>query len=132
MWYARTGILIAAMLCTGAVGCHRQQMAARSASAPAARGSTVRLVVDNDNTSSFDVFLISNDGWRTRMGTVDPLGTARYTVPPDLLAGGTVRVLATSLGGFGAARSDRLMVAGGDTITFIIEPDLRASYATVR
>ena len=132
MWYARTGLLIAAMLCTGAVGCRRQQMAAAPASAPAAQGSTVRLVVDNENTSSFDLYVVNNDGWRTRMGTVDPLATAHYTLTPDLWSGGTVRVLATSLGAFGAARSDPLMVSGGNTITFIVQPDLRASYATVR
>jgi len=107
-------------------------MAAAAASAPAAQGSAVRLVVDNDNTSSFDVYLVGGDGWRTRIGTVDPLATARYTLTPDVWRDGTIRVLATPLGRFGAARSDALLVSGGNTITFIIQPDLRASYATVR
>ena len=132
MWYARTGLVIVAMLSAGAVGCHRQQVPAASASAPAASSSTVALVVDNENFENFDVFLVQGSGMRTRLGMVSGAGTTSYTLAPDLWAGGTVRVVAKPIGGFGTARSDPLTVFGGSTITFTIEPDVSASYATVR
>jgi hypothetical protein len=120
------------MLAIAAAGCHRQQTAAAPAAAPAAHGSPVHLVVDNNNVSDFDVFLVQGNGTRSRLGTVDGGQVDSYSLQSGLWTGPTVGIVATPIGGFGAARSGPLTVDPGDTITFTIQPNLGTSFATVK
>ena len=130
MRYAPTGLLVAAMLSVG-TGCHRQQMAAPGA-ADAAPASAVHLVVENDNISDFNVFLVQNNGGRSPVGVVGGGETDSYTLRPTLWSGSTIGVVAMPFGGGGAARTGPLTVSPGDTVMFTITPDVRASFVTVR
>jgi len=132
MRYPHVGLVAITLLAVPAVGCHRQSTSEAPAAAQAAQSGVVRLVVDNENASDFDVFVIQEGGLRTRIGTANGVSVSQYTLRPDVWTAGAVRLVATPIGGGRTARSEPLNVLGGNTINFTIEPDARTSYATVR
>jgi hypothetical protein len=123
------GLVLAGL---AAIGCGRTSGLTGGASAlvPAVRGATV--VVQNDNFADVDVFVARDAEVLTRLGMVNGESTAKFAVDPSLFPTGTLALVARPIGGSGAARSGPLVVDAGQTVTFTISPDLRASMATVR
>jgi hypothetical protein len=100
------------------------------AAAPVASGATV--VVQNDNFADMDVFVVRDGDVLTRLGTVTGVSSARFSVDPSLFPTGTLALVARPIGGSGVARSGPVLVNAGQIVTFMIEPDLHASTASVR
>jgi hypothetical protein len=92
----------------------------------------ITLTVRNDNFQDVNVYAIQDGGFSDHVGMVTGLGTAAFTLSPDLYATGTVRLVATPIGARGVARSGPLLVTPGNTIDFEIAADMRFSTASVR
>jgi hypothetical protein len=87
--------------------------------------------VVNNNYSDIDVFAEGTGGARLRLGTVTGQSSATFTLPPNYVAFGNIRLAGVPIGGFGSARSGRLQIAAGETVVFTVQPDLALSSATV-
>jgi hypothetical protein len=97
-----------------------------------ARTWAAALVIRDHNFNDMDVYAAGPRGARIRVGFAPGETTTRLPLPPSLVGVGTLRLTADPVGGFGAARTDPLVVTAGDTVTFTIEQDLGLSVATVR
>jgi hypothetical protein len=120
------GIMLVAL---SAAACARTRRAAEDetlANAPAL------LVVKNNNFLDMDIF-VAPDGGRPliRLGTATGNSTASFKVDRMYFPTGTVAFVANPIGGTGTARTGPLSVSGGQTITFLIQPELAQSTATV-
>ncbi len=126
----RTLTMALAALAASACGRTSASSAANAVLAPVAGGATV--VVQNQNFADVDVFVVRDGDIQTRLGMVNGESTAKFTVDQSLFPTGTLNLIARPIGGLGAARSGPVLVGPGETVTFTIDPDLRASAATVR
>lgn len=111
---------------------------ATSAFVPACRmgrnpspGGTVAITVDNRNVRDVDVFLL-HDGTRQRLGLALGSSTHTFAFNGGQLVSGRIRLVATPVGGTGQAASGPLNVGSGQNVTFVVQPILVNSYATVR
>lgn len=98
----------------------------------AADEQAVSLVVRNDNYADLDVFAVSSDGQRTRVGMVNGNRTARFRLAPNITASGQVRIVAAPIGGRGSASTGTVNVIKGQTIQFTVAPVLSQSTVQVR
>jgi hypothetical protein len=121
-----------ALLAVVAIACGRTPTPRGAVASLAPAGGGVTVVVDNHNFAEMDVYVVRAGDILTRLGMVDGESKAQFLVDPSLFPTGTLGLLARPIGGFGAARSGPIPVGAGETVTFTIEPDLRASMATVR
>ena len=132
----RQGLIFGAALValtTMTIGCAHNPRAAWAESsgdvAPAGRSAT--LVVQNNNFADVDVFAVGEGTTSTRLGTVTGESTQTFTLDGASYSPGTLRLVATPIGGSGMARSGALLVNPGQTITFTVEPLLGTSNALV-
>jgi hypothetical protein len=125
-------IAVLAAVALAAGGCAQSPRAVwgDGGSAPLPNSST--LVVRNQTVADIEVFVIAEGDASTRMGMVPDAATVKFAIDPAFLRAGSVRVMATRVGGTEVYRSEPLAVMPGQTITFTIEPDMRLSSATVR
>ena len=123
------GVTLAALLTIGC-GCGSTTAGMGTALAPVAGGVTV--VVQNQNFADVDVFVVRDGAVVTRLGMVNGESTARFPIDPSLFPTGSLSLVARPIGGSGVARSGPVLVNGGQTVTFTIQPELAASMATVR
>lgn len=114
-----------------------------SASACARNGATkgedlslasrsVSVVVTNNNYWDMKVYAVVGSSVPIRLGTVTGVSSARFTAHPSLFPTGTLRLVASQLGGRDAADSGPLPVVGGESVTFTIQPNTSTSFAFVR
>lgn len=102
---------------------------ANTASAKAGNGRT-RVVIDNQNTSDMNVYLI-NQGTRILLGWAPGLTKSMLMLPSgSLMASGQVRLLATPIGGNRAIRTPTLLVGPGQNVYWTIGIDPAASFAS--
>src|SRR5919199_6716993 len=125
------GTAAALVLATTLAGC------ARNTHHPViepARSEPLTLTVHNNSLSDMDVYTLPESGVSRRIGTVPGNATATFLVPRRDLPTGWVRVVAAPVLGFGRriARSDLLSVSDAQSVNFIIEPNLRLSWAIAR
>lgn len=93
---------------------------------------SVAVTVTNNNLADVDVYAIADGGMRLRLGTVTALSSGTFTARPSMFATGTLRLVASPIGGRGLARTDPLLVSAGQAVTFTIQPDLAASFGMVQ
>lgn len=122
--------LLVAALIVGA--CGRTSTPATANLAPVAVAAGTMVVVDNHNFADVEVFVVRDREVSMRLGMVNGASAAKFDVDPSLFPTGTIALVARPIGARGEARSGPLVVSAGQTVTFTIEPDLRASMATVR
>jgi len=120
-------VVASLLLSVVTVGCHRGGFA----NAPEGTRGAVGLVVQNQNFSDMDLYVVS-EGLATRVGDVTGNSTARFTLDPSFFPTNEIRVIATPVGGNGRASSGALNVSPGQTIVFTIGSVLRQSSATIR
>jgi hypothetical protein len=123
------GLTLATALLT--VACART-MASPGANAATAPSGAATVVVQNNNFSDVDVFTVQDGTVTTRLGMVTGGSTATFAVDPSFFPTGQLGLIATPIGGSGVARSGPVLVNSGKTVTFMIQPDLRSSMATVQ
>lgn len=124
--YAKRAV-IASLLISLAVGCHRGGFN----NAPAGTQGAVGLVVQNQNFYDMDLYVVS-EGLATRIGDVSGNSNATFTLDPSFFPSTELRIIATPVGGNGRASSGALNVSPGQTIHFTIASVLRQSSATIR
>ena len=125
--HARATLFAALVLLLTTASCHRGGFA----NAPEGTQGAVALVVQNQNFSDMDIYVVSQ-GVATRVGDVTGNNTARFRLDPSFFPTNALRVVATPIGGNGRAYSGPLNVAPGQTIVFTIAPLLRQSSASIR
>ena len=130
-WISRAGatalVVLAASACAHVPTGPRSQYAVRGT--PNVRGAM--LVVRNDNFADMDVYVLRGGVALQRLGMVTGGSTAAFPRPESLFPDGTLRLVGRLIGGGGTIRSDALVVAPGQTVTFMVQPYLAASAATV-
>jgi hypothetical protein len=129
------GVAGAALAALTAAGCVHEPLAvpatARATSdAPAA--GTATLVVQNDNFADMKVYVARSGVVATRLGMAAGLSTTTFAIHRGLFADGTLELVVRPIGGTSVAGSGQLLVAPGQTITFMIQPLLPTSMAIVR
>ena len=131
-WISRAGatalVVLAASACTHVPTGPRSQYAVRGT--PNVRGAM--LVVRNDNFADMNVYALRGGVALQRLGTVTGGSTAAFPLPESLFPDGVLRLVGRLIGGGGTVRSDAFMVTPGQTVTFMVQPYLAASAATVR
>jgi hypothetical protein len=132
MRYARAGLFATAILFAATVGCYQHNTDEAPSAAQAPRGEVVRLTVDNQAISDFDLYAVADGEVGTRLGTIMADTENDYTLTSDRWKNGTISIVARALAGHGVARSGTLPVSGGNSVDFTIQPNLKKSYATVR
>lgn len=95
-------------------------------------GAAATVVVENNSGQQMDLFVVSDGGSRTRVGTIEVVGTTTVTIPRTYFAVGRLNLLAVPFAGSGAARAGGLQVLAGDTVVFVIHSNLDLSRAYVR
>lgn len=94
--------------------------------------SPVRVEVTNNHALAAEIYAIGS-GITQRLGTVDPGMDANFVIPQNLIAGGSgVELQALVAGGRQPFRSDKLLLAPGTIVEFIVAPQLFNSTATLR
>jgi hypothetical protein len=121
------------MLAISVTACSRS-VARNVVTVPGAAPTTdgLWLRVENNTDADMNIFVLSG-GVRTSIGFVAG-GSAEGFELGGLVdqTGAPLRIFARPVGGKGLARSDPLTARVGQTVTFTIQPDLVASFATVR
>ena len=99
-------------------GCARRRASAAGDELPA-RPTT--LLVENRRTTDFTLY-IDRGGARQRLGMVSGPGTARFTIPAELVSFSTpLRVTADPLAARGLLQ-ESIVARRGDTLIFYINP----------
>jgi hypothetical protein len=92
--------------------------------------SPVRVEVTNNHALAVEIYAVGS-GITHRLGTVDPGMEAQFVIPQNLIGGG-VELQARPGGGRQPFRSDKLLLAPGTIVEFLIAPQLFNSTATLR
>jgi hypothetical protein len=93
---------------------------------------SVAVVVNNNNYWDMKVYAMIGSSVPVRIGTVTGNSSIRLTVPPALFSTGTLRLVASQIGGRDVADSGPLQVLGGQAVTFTIQAQTATSFAFVR
>jgi len=121
----RAGILVAGMALYGS-GCAKSGGDdVEPVDAPSAA-----VEVRNDNPLPIELFVVGT-GTNQRLGTVHPGMQGRFSVPPAILAGGSVEIQVRTASG-GMFRSGPLLLAPGAVVDVSVTPQLFNSTAIVR
>jgi hypothetical protein len=118
--------LLALVLVSGLEGC---RTAAQFEDGEVA-DTKVHLVAKNESINEMDLYVVAN-GMPTRVGTVSGLSTRRLELEQLLFMSSDLRVVASPVGGRGAASTGPIMVSRGQTIDFTIRNSLRASTVNI-
>ncbi|MFL5575481.1 MAG: hypothetical protein ACJ79S_05885 [Gemmatimonadaceae bacterium] len=130
-WRRTVGIALVALAAVGGpVACVRRGASAGEGPSPSKGAATV--LVQNRNSSDVDVYVVQAGGVPFRLGAVTVAGTATFTVDPSYFPSGQIGLLARPRTGPGVARTAPISIFGARVIVFSIEPEISASYATVR
>jgi len=89
------------------------------------------LVVRNDNFADMNVYVLRGGVALQRLGMVTGGTSAAFPLPGSLFPNGTLQLVGRLIGGGGTVRSDAVL-APGQTVTFMVQPNLAASAAFVR
>ena len=120
---AAAGLVLAVVACThGATP--------REAATPTKSGSEVRVEVTNHYSLSAELYAVAA-GVKQRLGTVNPGVTRTFLVPPGMLGGGPVSIVAEIINE-NPVFSGSLQLAPGDVVEFEIATHLIGSTAHVR
>jgi hypothetical protein len=92
--------------------------------------SPVRVEVTNNHALAVEIYAVGS-GITQRLGTVDPGMEAQFVIPQNL-TGGSVELQARPGGGRQPFRSDKLLLAPGTIVEFLVAPQLFNSTATLR
>jgi hypothetical protein len=120
------GRVIAALL-IAAVACSHGKPGAP----PEPRPDPILVHVKNDNFLDMNIAVVIS-GVSRRLGQVTGNASADFKVDYLLTVGQSIAILATPIGGVGAATSGPLSVSEGQLVEFVIGSTLRQSSATVR
>jgi hypothetical protein len=93
--------------------------------------SPVRVEVTNNHALAVEIYA-AGSGITHRLGTVDPGMEAHFVIPQNLIGGGGVELQARPGGGRQLFRSDKLLLAPGTIVEFLIARQLFNSTATLR
>jgi hypothetical protein len=93
---------------------------------------SVAVVVKNNNFWDMKVYAIVSSSVPIRIGTVTGNSSIRVTAQPSMFTTGTLRLMASQIGGQDVADSGPLQVVGGQSVTFTIQSQTGASFAIVR
>jgi hypothetical protein len=93
---------------------------------------SVSVLITNNNYWDMKVYAIVGSSVPIRLGTVTGVSSARFTAHPSLFPTGTLRLVASQLGGRDVADSGPLQVSGGQSVAFTIQPHTGTSFAFVR
>ena|SRR5437867_1840240 len=111
---------------------HPSSDAAASPPAPAEPRVPVTLRVTNSNWSDVRIYLVRGAMW-TRIGLVTTNSTIEFTVPADMLSGGTsVTLVADPVGGTGSWTTALPVISPGDEFELVVENFLQYSHLVVR
>jgi hypothetical protein len=91
----------------------------------------VTLDVRNEHLLSMDVYAVSN-GLATRVGRVQGMNKATFTLNPTLYVSSDFRIVATPASGNGRASTGTLQVHSGQTVEFTITNRLASSRVSIR
>jgi hypothetical protein len=91
--------------------------------------SPVRVEVTSHHALPVEIYAVGS-GINHRLGTVDPGMSANFVVPDNLTHSGAVELQASASNQ--RFRSDRLLLAPGTIVEFIVAPQLFSSTATLR
>ena len=122
---------IAAILATTAACATPGTVTQTSTGEVATTDGSVGLVVQNQNYSDMDVYVVA-DGLATRLGTVTGNSKEQFRLDPSFFPTQELRVVATPIGGNGRATTGVLNVSPGQQIDFTIAPVLRQSFGSVQ
>lgn len=93
---------------------------------------SVAVVVTNNNYWDMKIYAVVGGSVPIRLGTVTGVSSAQFTVHPSLFPTGSLRLVASQLGGRDVADSGPLQVFGGQAVGFTIQPNTGTSFAFVR
>ena len=111
-------VLAGALAALGPAGCARPRASAPGDEMPAL---PTTLIVENRRATDFTLY-VDRGGARQRLGMVSGPGTARFTIPADLVTFSTpLSVTADPLAGRELLR-ESAVVRRGDTLIFYINP----------
>lgn len=117
-------ILLALALAAGPVAlpaCRSTTQVGASGTAAPATTTTLRVV--NQAFLDMDVYVVSQNGARQRLGTATGNSTSTMRIPSSLLFGPTtLRFIADPIGGTHAEVSTSILVSAGDQVEMTIPP----------
>jgi hypothetical protein len=93
---------------------------------------SVAVIVKNNNYWDMKVYAVASSSVPIRIGTVTGNSSIRLTAPPSMFTTGTLRLVASQIGGRDMADSGPLQVVGGQSVTFTIQSQTATSFAVVR
>jgi uncharacterized lipoprotein len=124
-------VVAAVVLVVGVSGCSSASQSAAAAGNAAPARAAVRLHVENNNYADMNIFVVDG-GMHIRVGLVPGHSTADLPLRRPVPTGLPVRIVGVAIGGGGTATSDPLTLFGGESVTFMVQPQLTMSFATVR
>jgi len=131
-WISKAGatalVALTAAACVHPTTGLRSQAAVRAA--PNVPGAM--LVVRNDNFADMNVYVLRGGVALQRLGMVTGGTSAAFPLPGSLFPNGMLQLVGRLIGGGGTVRSDAVLVTPGQTVTFMVQPNLAASAAFVR
>lgn len=115
-------LALALTLAAGAGACaSTSRNASADRATPQAGPTTLRVV--NQRFLDMDVYVLSQNGSRLRLGTATGNSTAHLVIPKSVIFGTTeLRFVADPIGGPGASLSQSILVTPGDQVTLTITP----------
>jgi hypothetical protein len=119
------------LLATAAAGATVSGCARNRAEAQVSPNAVTEVRVENQHFNDMTVWATRPGSQRYRLGNVTGLSTATFKLPRNLVAYGSVNVIAVPIGGRGAARTGQLDISPGETIVFRVQQHLAASSALV-
>lgn len=94
----------------------------RAGSAPAPESEKTYVVVDNQQTETFTIY-VTDGARRVRLGTAAPLGKTRLLIPSGVIfPAGQLQFLARPQGSDPSPISERISVSPGDVVGVTIVP----------
>lgn len=93
---------------------------------------SIAVVVKNNNYWDMKVYAVTGSSVPIRIGTVTGNSSIRLTAHPSMFTTGTLRLVASQIGGREMADSGPLQVVGGQSVTFTIQSQTATSFAIVR
>jgi uncharacterized lipoprotein len=124
-------IVAAAMFVVGVTGCSSASRSAAAAGNAAPARAGVRVHVENNNYADMNIFVVDG-GMRMRVGFVPGHSTADLQLRRPVPTGLPMRIIGVPIGGGGVATSEPLTLFGGESVTFMVQPQLAMSFAMVR
>jgi hypothetical protein len=132
MTATRWTAMIVSMLTLSVSACARNGATTGGGDDVSLASRSVSVLVTNNNYWDMKVYAVVGSSVPIRLGTVTGVSSARFTARPALFPTGTLRLVASQLGGRETADSGPLQVNGGEAVTFTIQPNTGTSFAFVR